>query len=108
MFGFYDEGTGRFTYRMINEDYELNSYLQKMVKDEVVLLQLKDRSELIKKINAKQDGKLLKKADTLNKILEEREIDYRIKEFETTRNYTDENDNKKKKKYKSAWKVVPF
>ena len=108
MFGFYDEGTGRFTYRMINEDYELNSYLQKMVKDEVVLLQLKDRSELIKKINAKQDGKLLKKADTLNKILEEREIDYRIKEFETTRNYTDENSNKKKKKYKSAWKVVPF
>ena len=108
MFGFYDEGTGRFTYRMINEDYELNSYLQKMVKDEVVLLQLKDRSELIKKINAKQDGKLLKKADTLNKILEEREIDYRIKEFETTRNYTDENGNKKKKKYKSAWKVVPF
>ena len=108
MFGFYDEGTGRFTYRMINEDYELDSYLQKMVKDEVVLLQLKDRSELIKKINAKQDGKLLKKADTLNKILEEREIDYRIKEFETTRNYTDENSNKKKKKYKSAWKVVPF
>ena len=51
---------------------------------------------------------LSRKADTLNKILEEREIDYRIKEFETTRNYTDENDNKKKKKYKSAWKVVPF
>lgn len=108
MFGFYDEGTGRFTYRMINEDYELVSYLKKMVKDEIILLQLKDRSELIKKINAKQDGKLLKKADTLNKILEEREIDYRIKEFETTRNFVDENGNKKKKKYKSAWKVVPF
>lgn len=108
MFGFYDEGTGRFTYRMINEDYELVSYLKKMVADEVVLLQLKDRSELIKKINAKQDGKLLKKAATLNKILEEREIDYRIKEFETTRTFEDESGNKKKKKYKSAWKVVPF
>lgn len=108
MFGFYDEEAGRFTYRMINEDYELDSYLEKMVKDEIVLLQLRDRSELIKKINAKQDGKLLKKADTLNKILEEREIDYRIKEFETTRNVVDENGNKKKKKYKSAWKVVPF
>lgn len=108
MFGFYDESTGRYTYRMINEDYELESYLGKMVKDEIVLLQLKDRSELIKKINAKQDGKLLKKADTLNKILEEREIDYRIKEFETTRNINDESGNKKKKKYKSAWKVVPF
>lgn len=108
MFGFYDEGTGRFTYRMINEDYELESYLKKMVTAETVLLQLKDRSELIKKINAKQDGRLLKKADTLNKILEEREIDYRIKEFETTRNYVDENGEKKKKKYKSAWRVVPF
>ena len=93
---------------MINEDYELDSYLGKMVKDEVVLLQLKDRSELIKKINAKQDGKLLKKASTLNEILEEREIDYRIKEFETSRNIVDKNGNKKKKKYKSAWKVVPF
>jgi hypothetical protein len=108
MFGFYDESTGRYTYRMINEDYELDSYLDKMVKDKVVLLQLKDRSELIKKINAKQDGKLLKKADTLNKILEEREIDYRIKEFSTTRYSYDEAGNKKKKIYKNAWKVVPF
>ncbi|MDE6435846.1 MAG: DEAD/DEAH box helicase family protein [Lachnospiraceae bacterium] len=108
MFGFYDEKTGRYTYRMINEDYELNSYLGKMVKEGVVLLQLKDRSDLIKKINAKQDGKLLKKAATLNKILEERNIDYRIKEFETTRNFVDENGNKKKKKSKSVWKVVPF
>jgi hypothetical protein len=108
MFGFYDESTGRFRYRMINEDYELDTYLEKMVKDEVVLLQLKNRSELIKKINAKQDGKLLKKADTLNKVLEERGIDYRIKEFSTTRYNYDEAGNKKKKVYKSAWKVVPF
>jgi hypothetical protein len=108
MFGFYDENTGRFRYRMINEDYELDTYLEKMVKDKVVLLQLKDRKELIKKINAKQDGKLLKKADTLNKILEEREIDYRIKVFATTRYIQDKDGNKKKKIYKSAWKVVPF
>lgn len=108
IFQFYDKETGRHTYRMIYEDYELDSYLDKMVKDEVVLLQLKDRSELIKKINAKQDGKLLKKADTLNKILEEREIDYRIKEFATTRYILDKQGNKKKKKYKSAWKVIPF
>lgn len=92
----------------MNEDYELDSYLRKMVEDNEVLLQLKDRNELIKKINAKQDGKLLKKAETLNKILEEREIDYRIKEFSTTRYVTDEQGNKKKKVYKSAWKVVSF
>lgn len=107
-FGFYDTETGSYTYRMINEEYELEDYLKKMVKDEIVLLQLRDRSELIKKINAKQDGKLLKKAGTLNKVLEEREIEYRIKEFSTTRYIQDENGNKKKKVYKSAWKIVPF
>lgn len=107
-FGFIDEETGSYTYRMINEEYELEDYLRKMVHDEVVLLQLRDRSELIKKINAKQDGKLLKKAGTLNKVLEEREIEYRIKEFSTTRYIQDENGNKKKKVYKSAWKIVPF
>ena len=108
LFGFYDEGTGRFTYRMINEDYELEGYLGKMAADKVVLLQLKDRSELIKKINAKQNGRLLKKADTLNEVLGEMEIDYRIKEFATTRYITDKQGNKKKKIYKNAWKMVPF
>lgn len=108
MFGFFDERTGRYTYRMINEDYELDSYLGKLVKEDIVLLQLRDRSELVKKINAKQDGKLLKKIGTLNQVLEEREIDYRIKEFATTRYVTDSNGKKKKKIYKSAWKVVPF
>lgn len=107
LFGF-SGGTGRFTYRMINEDYELDGYLRKMAADKVVLLQLKDRSELIKKINAKQNGRLLKKADTLNEVLGEMGIDYRIKEFATTRYITDKQGNKKKKIYKNAWKIVPF
>ena len=107
-FGFLDEQTGSYRYRMINEEKDLEDYLDKMVADNVVLLQLRDRNELIKKINAKQDGKLLKKAATLNQILEEREMDYRIKEFETTRYVEDANGNKKKKKYKNAWKVVRF
>lgn len=93
---------------MINEDYELDGYLGKMAADKVVLLQLKDRCELTKKINAKQNGRLLKKADTLNEVLGEMEIDYRIKEFATTRYITDKQGNKKKKKYKNAWKIVPF
>lgn len=107
-FGFYDEDTGRCTYRMINEDYDLKTYMEQMVKDNVILLQLRDRNDLIKKINAKQDGKLLKSANTLNSVLEEREVDYRIKVFETSRSFIDENGNRKKKNYKNAWKIVPF
>ena len=41
-------------------------------------------------------------------MLEERELDYRIKEFETTRYIEDSDGNKKKKKYKNAWKIVRF
>lgn len=107
-FGFIDKETGSYTYRMINEEYELEDYLEKMVTDNMVLLQLRDRSELIKKINAKQNGKLLRKAATLNQVLEEREVDYRIKEFPTTRYIEDSKGNKKKKIYKSAWKIVRF
>ncbi len=106
--GFYNYDIGKYTYRMINEEYGLENYLEKMVADEVVLLQQKDRSELISMINAKQDGKLLKKVATLNQVLEERELDYRIKEFETTRYIEDSDGNKKKKKYKNAWKIVRF
>lgn len=107
-FGFYDEETGNYMYSTLMEDHELEDYLEKMVTDDTVMLQLRDRSELIKKVGAKQNGRLLKKAATLNQILEERELDYRIKEFETTRWYTDIKGQKKKKKYKNAWKVVRF
>lgn len=107
-FGFIDKDTGEYTYRMINEEQGLEDYLEKMVTENVVLLQLRDRGELIKKINAKQDGKPLKKAPTLNQVLEERGVDYRIKEFETTRYIDDGNGNKKKKKYKNAWKIIRF
>lgn len=105
-FGFYDKDTGKYTYRLINEDFDLETYLEKMVCDDIVLLQLRDRSELIKKINAKQDGKLLRSRNTLNEVLKERELDYRIKEFTTTRYITDNNGKKKKKIYKNAWKIT--
>lgn len=107
-FGFYDAKTGRYAYSMIHEEYELEKYLEQLVEDDTVFLQLKDRDELIKKIGAKQNGKLLKKAQTLNQVLEEREIDYRIKEFETMRVITDNSGKTKRKKYKSAWKIVRF
>ena len=107
-FGFYDEKTERYTYTMMKEEHELEDYLERLANEGTVFLRAKDRSELISKINAKQNGKLLKKWQTLNQILEEREIDYRIKEFETTRYIQDASGNKKKKKFKQAWKVVKF
>ena len=108
LLGAYDEKAGSYTYSMIKEDYELETYLARLVKEDTVFLQLKDRAELIKKINAKQDGKLLKKAATLNQVLEERELDFRIKDFETTRMIQDTNGEPKKKKYKNSWKIVKF
>lgn len=108
IFGYFNEETGAYNYRMIKEEYELNEYLERIVQNENVFLQIKDRKELIEKINARQDGKLLKKVSTLNQVLEEKELDYRIKQFATTRYLTDKFGNKKKKIYKHAWKVVRF
>lgn len=104
-FGFYNKSTKTYTYRLINEDFSLESYLEKMVRENVVMLQLRDRSELIKKINAKQDGKLLRSRNTLNEVLKEKEMNYRIKEFKTTRYITDDLGKKKKKIYKQAWRI---
>jgi hypothetical protein len=105
IFGFYNKSTKTYTYRLINEDFSLESYLEKMVREKVIMLQLRDRSELIKKINAKQNGRLLKSKNTLNEVLKEKEIEYRIKEFKTTRYIEDSSGKKKKKVYKQAWKI---
>ena len=82
-------------------DAEIPNVLEKRLDE-------KSTKELIEKINARQDGKLLKKVSTLNQVLEEKELDYRIKQFATTRYLTDKFGNKKKKIYKHAWKVVRF
>lgn len=109
LFGLYNDDTGRYQYRLIMEDDSMESYM----KDKVgtVMLQRKDRQELIKKINAKSGGKLLHKLPTLNEALEKRGINYRIVEFETIRviENTDKvtgEVKKVKKKYKNAWKIV--
>ncbi len=88
-------------YRLINEDYKrdnLAEYLETIVGE--VMLTLKDRKELIDKIDVKSNGKQLKKINNLNGTLEELQLPYRIVEFKTSRLV-----NEKKKKYKSAWKV---
>lgn len=73
-----NKSTNAYTYRVITEEFSLEPYLEKMAREKVVMLQLKDRNELIKKINAKQNGKLLKGRNTLNEVLKEKEIGYRI------------------------------
>lgn len=105
IFEFYNKSTNAYTYRVITEEFSLEPYLEKMAREKVVMLQLKDRNELIKKINAKQNGKLLKGRNTLNEVLKEKEIGYRIKEFKTTRYIEDSSGKKKKKIYKQAWKI---
>lgn len=106
-FHFFNEDTKEYTYTLLQEEnLDLEEYLKQLVDDKVVFLRQADRIELIKKINAKQDGKLLKNKNTLNEVLKEKEIDYRIKEFETTRWILSKNGKKAKKKYKHAWKIV--
>lgn len=73
-------------------------YLESIVG--VEMLQVKDRKELIEKIDVKSNGKMLKKINNLNGALEEREVNYRIVEFSTSNMI-----NGKQKKYPNAWKV---
>ncbi|MGG3987471.1 DEAD/DEAH box helicase family protein [Bacillus smithii] len=101
LFGFYNEQNG-YTYRLIEEEHakeSLEEYLDSIVGK--VMLQAKDRKELIEKINVKQNGKLLKSLNSLNAALSEQNFNYYIKQFETSRII-----NGKKKKYKNAWKVL--
>lgn len=65
-----------------------------------VMLQVKDRKELIEKVDVKSNGKLLKKINNLNGALEERNINYRIVEFPTSKMI-----NRKQKRYPNAWRI---
>ena len=78
---------------------DLNGFLESIIGK--VMLTTKDRTELINKIDVRSDGHQLKGIESLNAALKERGLNYQIKEFETSR-----IEQGKKKKYKSAWKVV--
>lgn len=65
-----------------------------------VMLQVKDRKELIERIDVKSNGKLLKKISNLNSALEERGISYRIVEFSTSKMV-----DGKKKNFPNAWRI---
>ena len=87
-------------YRLLIEDRanELEMYLERIIG--IVMLKVSDRKELIKQIDLKYNGKLLKKIDTLNDAIESKDLPYKIIEFPTSKMV-----NGKQKKYKSAWRV---
>ncbi|MBU3177653.1 hypothetical protein KPL47_15065 [Clostridium estertheticum] len=76
----------------------LSDYLESMIG--ISMLQVKDRKELIEKIDVKSDGKLLKKINNQNGALEERKISYRIIEFPISKMIEG-----KQKRYPNAWRV---
>lgn len=113
--GLFDEHDGEWSYEYIDEPplldkeiEDLESYFDSIVGN--VMLQAKDRKELIEKIHLidtfhsnikKGNIKLLKNITTLNSYLDEIGSNYTIKKFETSK-IVDE----KKKNYKEAWKVM--
>lgn len=77
----------------------LIEYLDNIVGD--VMLIMKDREDLIDKINVRQNGRLLKSLESLNSALREQNINFYIDKFSTSRMI-----NGKKKNYNSAWRVL--
>ena len=85
---------------------ELQRYLRKLYNKGTIFLMWADRKELIETINAKSNGKLLKRASSINKVLEERKINFRIKPITKQISFVDENGNKIRRRYKSAWRII--
>lgn len=65
------------------------------------MLERKDREELIKLINARQNGRLLKSLEMLNNELEKYSIPFKIRKFETKRKIGEGE----YKRYKNVWKL---
>lgn len=98
-FGKYDSDTEFYDYATISGNYGLENYLATHVGQ--VMLQRKDRKELIKTMNVRRDGHLKHSREILNAALKEDNLPYRIEQFQTSRTM-----NGKKKNYKSAWRIV--
>lgn len=99
LLGKYNPAREWYDYTVIKGDGTLADYLDAHVNE--VMLQCKDRNKLIKAMDVKRQGKLKKSRETLNAILEEDGLPYRIEEFATSRMV-----NGKKKNYKAAWRIV--
>lgn len=92
---------GHFT---IYEEVEKRDNLEKFLDGIVgnVMLQAKDREELIEKLNVRdgRNNRLLKGIETLNGMLKENEFDYMIDQFRASKQV-----NGKRKNYNAAWRV---
>lgn len=98
-FGFYDEENNSYNYDIEEEsNTDLEVYLESIIG--VSMPQVKDRKELIERIDVKSNGRLLKKMNNLNGALEERKISYRITEFKDSKMM-----DGIQKRYPNAWKV---
>lgn len=95
-FGFVDEGR---TYRLLDENcFDINEYLQMCVDEKLMFLQVKDRKELIEKMNITDGrGRQLKSLEALNASLAENNSQYRIIQF---RKQIDGRE------YKAIWNVI--
>lgn len=92
----------RYTYTLYEEDNSVELLLKRYVNDKKVMLQIRDRKELIETLNVSQDGKRISCLKVLNEVVRsELFLPYKIESFETSRIV-----NGKKKTYKGAWRVV--
>lgn len=98
-FNKYDPRREFYDYVTISGNYGLENYLATHVGQ--VLLQRKDRKELIKIMDVRREGHLKNSREILNAALKEDNLPYRIEKFETSKII-----NGKKKNFKSAWRIV--
>ena len=84
-----------------DETYIRDTIIDFLYKNkEHVMLQRKDREELINTINVRKNGKQLKSIEILNESLVDMQIPYKLVKFATSRMV-----NGEKKKYKQAWRI---
>lgn len=81
---------------------ELINFLDGYVTNNIIMLNAKERKELIEKIDVKSNGKLLKSIDSLNSALKERKINFMI----VALNKITKTIDGKKKQFKTPWKVI--
>lgn len=99
--GFRDK-EGQYTYWLYSKDHSLETFLKKYVDENIVMLTVKDRKDLIDKMNIRKGGRQLKSIDSLNAALVEMRLPYRIESFSTSRI----TETGKKKNYKAAWRIA--
>lgn len=102
-FGFYDKKNDQYDYIIQENEVRrdnLKEYLDSMVGE--VMLQVKDRTELIERLNVRDgnNNRLLRGIETLNGMLRENNYNYIIDEFRTSKQV-----DGKRKYYRSAWRV---